>query len=196
VSDYFYSPERLLVTDRIRYDSPILLKSVQFTSSIAADQRWDAGVQFTPSIEKWLFKTIFTYEHKPLNNFKNRISSMASVKHKYTGLSTLVGFSFSETYDGNRKPWGYNTKLGWERQFLSLGSTAFSIDYAKGNDIYTLSETASSFGIFFQQTINLIDLDFYLGYRQYNANPSTENLFTLKTYTFGLIYSFSTPINK
>ena len=111
-------------------------------------------------------------------------------------MALFPGHPHTITYDGSRKPWGYISKLGWEREFLSLGSTAFSIDYHKSHNLYALSETASSFGIFFQQTIDLIDLDFYLGYRQYNANPSTEDLFTLKTYTLGLIYRFSTPLNK
>jgi hypothetical protein len=190
VRDYYFAPERLLVNDRARYDSPILFNCLQLTSTLTADQRWDAGLIFTPNLKNFKAKGILTYENQPFYDAEYRFVAIGSVKSVKTGLSATSGFVHMQTTGRDRTPWGYLIKLGLERNPFSVGSSALSVDYNKGNQQFAPTESSSSVGSFFQQNIRQINLDIYIGYRMYNLVTPSDNLHQLNTYTFGIIYRF------
>ncbi len=66
VSQHFADTERLLLVDRLRYDSPSFGGGFQLSGTLAADARWDAALRYFPSLDDWTMHAAGTYQSKPL----------------------------------------------------------------------------------------------------------------------------------
>jgi len=190
VSDYFYSPERLLITDRIRYRSPVLLNGLQLSGSVASDRRCDASLRYFRLFKYWNLKAFVSYEQKPTKDLISRSVLGASIKHRHSGISLTSLYAIGTTEIEDWKPGGYLIKFGIERELSSIGSTSFSVDLGEGVAISTLNESTTSTGAFVQQNIESLNLDVYLGYRKYEIHSNDNKFHPLQSYTLGVLFTF------
>lgn len=189
VFHHFADTERLLLVDRFRYDSPRFGKAVQMSGTIAADSRWDLALRYYPTLVKWTVRSSATYQHEPSQDFDERFEFGASVRHNDTGLSLTVGAVRGKRTDGEIAS-GYVSKLGWLTNMNSLGSTAFSLDYAHSNDARILGDRNKSVGLFVYQKWNDVGLDLYAGYRLYDVKRPDIDLNSLDIFVVGVIFGF------
>jgi len=189
VSDHFIDTERLLLTDRFRFDSKKFWSGMQLSGSIAADSRWDAALRFYPEINKYKIRMVVTYQHKPFRDIDHRVDLAFSIRHIYTGFSLTSGITYGIT-NTDRTAMGYVIKGGWLKKIISLGTTAFSIDYSLGNDILFQQDKAQSLGFFVLQKWNSIGVDFYAGFRNYNVKRQDIDLKPLDIFSLGVMYTF------
>jgi len=189
VSDHFVDTERLLLTDRFRFDSKKFGGGMQLSGSIAADARWDAAFRYYPSFNNWSVRVAATYQHKPFRDIEHRGDLAFSTRNNHTGLSFTVGVSMARAMNG-RDPKAYVFKGGWIKNLNRLGHTAFSIDYAFGDDALFDGDKAESIGFFAMQKWDSIKLDLYTGYRSYVVSRPDIDLRPLKTFTLGAIFAF------
>ena len=72
VGQHFIDTERLLLTDRLRYDSPTIGNGMQVSGTIAADSRWDTAIRYYPLYDDWAIRVAATYQHKPFRDIQKR----------------------------------------------------------------------------------------------------------------------------
>jgi hypothetical protein len=189
VSDHFADTERLLLTDRFRYDSPRLAGVFQLSGSVGADSRWDAALRVFPSVRGWLIRGAATYLHEPFGDFDYRAELGLTVRHERTGLSVSGGGTRGRAADDRVASAGV-IKAGWLFQAVTMGETAVSVDYSSGSNASLDGDSASSFGVFALQKWGSVGLDFYLGYRRYEVERPDLDLLPLNTLTLGVILAF------
>ncbi|MBD0399953.1 hypothetical protein [Flammeovirga sp. EKP202] len=190
IVDYYYTPGRMLITDRIRYRSPILFDGFQIQGGVATDGKWDAAARYFKTFEHWDFRSYVSYEHTPSVAFSGRGVLGLSAKHHASGLSVSSLFSKAGATENNRNPNSYIIRLGLERNWWKYGSTSFTIDYGEGRDIRTYHDKIESVGAFVQQKITPLNFDVYAGFRKYTVYSPEENLLPIQTATLGMIFIF------
>jgi hypothetical protein len=138
---------------------------------------------------KWTLRAAATYLHKPYQGLDDRIEVGVSARHNDTGLSLTTAVLYGNRTDGETAS-GYVGKIGWLTNLNSLGRTAFSLDYARGNDARVLGDRSISVGLFVYQNWDRVELDFYAGYREYDVKRPDINLNPLDVFVVGGIFSF------
>ena len=189
VNQHFIDVERLLLTDRIRYDSPQFAGGARVSTSLAPDNRWDAALRYYPTTENWLVRSFVTYQHKPFPDVDDRVDLGFSARHKGSGLSLTAAWANTKLING-RDANSYVLKGGWLTDLNSLGSTAFSLDYFVGEDQRLAGDKAQSIGFFALQKWQAVGVDLYGGYRIYDVSRSDIALKDLNALALGLIYTF------
>ena len=69
-----------------------------------------------------------------------------------------------EFMDGTEGSYGY-VKLGYQREFFDIGSTAFSVDYYFGSDIAAVDSNSDSIGLAAVQNIDDYNLQLWALWR-------------------------------
>jgi len=119
----------------------------------------------------------------------DRVELGISARHNETGLSLTIGGGYGNRTDGETAS-GYIGKIGWFANMNSLGSTAFSLDYAKAYDVRLVGDSGKSVGLFAYQKWDKIGLDFYAGYRLYEVKRPDIELYPLNIFVLGIIFDF------
>ena len=189
VSTHFADTERLLLVDRLRYDSPSFGGGFQLSGTLAADARWDAALRFYPTNDNWTIRAAATYQHKPFQDVDDRYEIGFSARHNETGLNLTTGLVSGEARDG-RDLSAYIIKAGWLTNLNSLGYTAFSADYSFGSDARLTGDEAESIGIFVQQRWDELGLDLYGGLRRYDVDRPDIALKPMNVFAMGAMYTF------
>jgi hypothetical protein len=189
VNQHFADTERLLLVDRLRYDSRTFGGGFQLSGTVAADSRHDAAIRYYVSNDDWTFRAVSTYQWKPYRDVKYKFDLGGSARHNGTGVNLTAGGTQGEATDG-RQVTGYVIKGGWLRNLSSLGYTAFSIDLEWVNDALPVGDQANSVGLFVQQRWNSMGLDLYAGVRRYEVERPDVDLKPLNVLALGAIFTF------
>ncbi len=190
VNQYFIDTERLLLTDRFRYDSPMFAGGAQLSASVSPDSRWDAALRYYPeSTGDFSFRSTLTYQHKPFAGIDDRVDVGLGVRHNKTGLSLTASYADSKYLAGGGSD-AFIIKGGWATNLVSIGETAFAIDYAQTENVRIANDKAESIGIFAVQKWPEMGLDFYGGYRLFDVDRSDVTLKKLDLLALGIRYSF------
>ena len=190
VLNYFVDVERLLLVDRIRYDSPGFGMGMQVSGTIASDGRWDASFRMKPkATEDWTFVAGASFQHEPFAGIDQRIDAVGSVRHNDTGLNFTAGFVTEEVTEGGTAN-TYVLKAGWLADFFDLGKTAFSLDYYDVSDLRLAGDAAKSYGFFAVQKWPAYGIDFYGGYRMYDVDRPDIDLHSLDLIALGITLGF------
>jgi len=190
VLTYFIDVERLLLVNRTRYDSPGFGPGMQVSGSVANDSRWDLALRAKPNIsERWTLVGGAAYLDKPFSGINRRWDAGVSVLHNPTGLNLTAGGSRDQlTAGGDANTW--IIKAGWLTDIVSLGKTAFSLDYYKTSDLRLDGDEADSVGLFAVQKWPAYGLDFYAGYRRYDVSRPDIDLKALDILVTGAALNF------
>jgi len=190
VLDHFADVERQLVVDRARYDSPSFGPGLQLSGSVGHDGRWDAALRARPKVsENWTLVGAASFQDKPFDGIDRRQDAVVSVRHNATGLNLTIG-GVNENLTGGRDANTYIVKAGWLTDIVSLGKTAFSIDYYNVSDLRLAGDEAESVGFFAVQKWADYGLDFYAGYRRYDVSRPDIGLKALDILALGVALNF------
>ena len=190
VLTHFVDVERLLLVDRARYDSPRFGPGLQVSGSVAHDSRWDLALRAKPkATENWTFVAGASYQDQPFLGIDQRVDAVASVRHKDTGLNLTVG-GVRDDLTGGGNSNTYTVKAGWLTDIVSLGKTAFSIDYYNVSDLRLDGDEGESIGLFAVQKWPAYGLDLYVGYRRYDVDRPDVELTDLNILTLGAAFNF------
>lgn len=189
VNQHFIDVERLLLTDRMRYDSPSFAGGMQLSTSLAPDNRWDAALRYYPTTKNWTVRSFATYQSKPFRDVDDRVDLGFSARHNESGLSLTATWANSKLLSG-RDSNAYVIKGGWLTDLNSLGTTAFSIDYFVAEDQRLVGDKAESMGFFALQKWQAVGIDLYGGYRIYEVSRPDISLNDLNALALGIIFTF------
>lgn len=94
------------------------------------------------------------------------LSGSISGLHKPSGISLTLagGREFSDGVEGS---YGY-VKVGYQRDFFDIGSTAFSVDYYLGRDMAAASSDSASIGLAAVQNIDDYNLQLWALWRNHH----------------------------
>ena len=135
VLDHFVDVERLLLVDRLRYDSPQFGPGMQVSSSVASDSRWDIALRVKPkSAGNFTWVGGASYHDKPAGGIDHRQDAVVSIRHNNTGLNLTVGGVKEKLTSGGDAD-TFLIKAGWLTDLVNLGKTAFSVDYYQVKDL-------------------------------------------------------------
>jgi hypothetical protein len=162
---------------RLRYDTPEFSGftfSAAYGEEILAENDdasyYDLGLRY--GYESDVFKADagigYAWKDDDDNDTEQLVAS-TSIKHLPTGLNAT--FAFGDGQDDNGS-YGY-VKLGWQGDLIAYGSTALSVDYFDGSDYETEGSDSKSWGIQAVQTFDDLNLEAYLGYREYEFDDDT-----------------------
>lgn len=191
VRDHHFSDlERLLIKDRLRYDSPRFV-GLQGSASIAAADRWDVALRTRHLAGDFRMVGASTYQRNPFLNLDWRWDGGLSTRHEPTGLNATVAvFSQRPHATEMREAHGFIVKLGWLAELMPIGKTAVSADIARNFNIGIDGDEGKSFGIFVLQNWDQFGIRVYVGVRQYDVDRPDISLKPLTVVPFGALLQF------
>lgn len=190
VHHYFADTERLMLVDRVRYDSPSFYGGLTLSGTISADNRWDTALRYYPELDNWLVKSAITYQSKPFAGVENRLDVIISAQHKQTGVSFTAGHSLAKKELLSAYANGFVVKTGVQKSLFTIGASALSIDYSVGEDIRSNNDDVSSIGVVATQNWDALNTYLYVGLRRYSVNPADMTLEDLNVAAVGIMLSF------
>ena len=154
---------------RLKYDSPTWNG---FGVSVSAGEEvlahgndntyYDLGLRYDRDFGDIMLATRVGYS--VIDGGEQTIAGSIAGIHKPTGLNAAFAIG-KQLKVGDAS--SYYLKLGIKRDWLSVGSTAISVDYADGSDFVVLGSSSSSYGIGVVQKIDAKNLEIYATYRMY-----------------------------
>lgn len=153
---------------RVRYDTPSL-EGFQFRTSYGQDllAGSDEGLYDLVAVYGGEFPAVelqasVGYAWDDGDN-PDTLSGSISALH-VSGVSLTLASGAQQDEGSGR--YGY-VKLGYERDFFEIGSTAFSVDYYGGTDIAAEGSQSTSYGVAAVQRIDSSNVELWLVWRSY-----------------------------
>ncbi|RUM95773.1 porin [Pseudaminobacter arsenicus] len=175
VGDAFSNFDGLGRKFRIRYDTPTFngfgLRTSYGVDWLADDPEgmYDVAATYTGDFDAVALEGAVSWSHNEASD-TDLLAASVSGLHKPTGISLTLAAGQEDT-DAPSGYYGY-AKLGYERDFFDIGSTAFSIDYYLGKDIAAADSESRSFGLAAVQNIDKANLKLWLLWRDHDYDDS------------------------
>jgi predicted porin len=154
--------------NRIRYDSPKFAGFHLQTSAIS-DQRYDGSLWWAG--KGYGFKAAGAAAVGDPNEEDARLqyNGSVSVLHEDTGLNVTLSSGLLERKDqGNQQ--NFYAKLGWRRDFFSIGETAFGIDYTQSRRLPDHHDQSESYAFAVVQQIEDYGAELFGLYRHHSLD--------------------------
>lgn len=165
---------------RVRYDTP---EFNGFTLSIAYgenilsegndDEFYDIGLGYEAEIGTTEIEAGLGYQVRERPGSEDREDVFGSVSVK---LQSGVSLTFA-TGDRDTAGTYFYGKIGYEADWLAVGSTAVSLDYYSGSDMVSDGDSSDSFGIALVQDFDQQNIEAYIGYREYSYDDDSAATF-------------------
>lgn len=162
---------------RVRYDTPTFsgfsLRAAygQDVLNDESDSIYDVGVYYDgvfSSVELSAGAGYARYDGTDANVY----SGSASALHTPTGLSFTVAAGQQDADDD--ASYGY-AKLGWQHDFFSVGTTAFSVDYYDGDGVVDDGSDSQTYAFAMVQDVDYWNTQWYVGVRKYDYDDDTDS---------------------
>lgn len=178
---------------RIRYDTPKysgFSAAASYGRNVLAedDDRnyYDFALRWSGTQGDFALAAAAGYAWEDEGNTTNeRYSGSFSLMHEPTGLN-LSGSAGGDPDGGS---YGF-VRAGWTYDLTSHGLTAFAISYYEGSDLSEENSSSESIGFAAMQTFTDLDLDVYLGYREYYYNADAASYQDASSVFLGARYKF------
>ena len=119
------------------------------------------------------------------------INGSLSILHDRTGLNVTIAAARREGVDGASDPELGYIKLGWRSDDLvGLGGTAFSIDYARNDDVGADGSEGDAVGVQAVQTVDRLNMELFAGYRRFDVDRADADFEDVDVFTLGGRYQF------
>jgi len=157
--------------DRIRYDTPSLA-GFSLATSFASNQRYDGAVYWAGRNDTWEATAAAAVQQPNIDDVDVRLVSSGSMLHRPTGLNATFNAG-RDIRDGRDYSTLYG-KLGVITELVSLGPTAFSVDYDWADDrpinsAAAITADGSSAGFAVVQDWTRFGAELYFGLRWHKA---------------------------
>jgi hypothetical protein len=158
---------------RLRYDSKSY-GGFAFSGSIGQDVEdsdddttyLDAQVSYEGRIPNWRYAAVLDVTGIGDNDYAV-VASLAFLHSSGVNLTTTHGKSDTDAHY-------YFIKMGYLQNYLSMGPTAFSVEYYNNGDWITPGSEAKSVGVSLVQYVSDLDLQVYAAYRSYQAYTNVD----------------------
>lgn len=162
---------------RIRYDTPRLAgfgASVSYGANLLDDNDTplaDVALTYENEFDDFQVEGAVAYAWQ--ENDVEIVDGSASILHEPSGLNFTVA---AGSQDNGTKVGSYiYGKVGLLREYFDVGPTAFGVDYYYGEDIAAVDSTSRSMSVAVVQTVKDYNTEFYLTYRRYEYDTTTED---------------------
>jgi Gram-negative porin len=165
---------------RVRYDTPDFAGftlSASYGQDVLNDEDdnlYDIAATYEAEFDTFELGAAVGYARNEGED-EDILSGSVSGLHTPTGLSLTLATGQSDADE--TASYGY-VKLGLEREFFAIGSTAFAIDYYDGQDVATDGADSRSYAFAMVQNVDTWDSQWYVGLRQFeydDEDASYEN---------------------
>ena len=154
--------------DRIRYDTP-RFGGFMVSGDIASNQRGSAAVIWEEQVAGFAAGAAAAYSD-PGSGRDYLVNGSASALHLGTGLSFTVSAGTRDN-EGRDSSQSYYAKLGWQTLGITdIGRTAFSLDYARSEDMELDGDTGDSVGLFGVQFVPKYATELFAGVRWHSLD--------------------------
>ncbi|WP_274629847.1 hypothetical protein [Arvimicrobium flavum] len=193
VGDAFSDFDGLGRKFRVRYDTPKYngfgLRASYGVDWVAddADAQYDIAATYDGDFDDFVLGGAISLSRNETND-TNFLAGSVSGLHKASGISLTLAAGQEDT-DGPSGYYGY-TKLGYERDFFDIGSTAFSVDYYLGKDIAAEASDSQSVGLAAVQNIDSANLSLWLLWRNYSYDDNNGEYETSQAFFGGALFKF------
>jgi hypothetical protein len=158
---------------RLRYDSKSY-GGFAFSGSIGQDVEdsdddttyLDAQVSYEGRIPNWRYAAVLDVTGIGDNDYAV-MASLAFLHSSGVNLTTTHGKSDTDAHY-------YFIKMGYLQNYLSMGPTAFSVEYYNNGDWITPGSEAKSVGVSLVQYVSDLDLQVYAAYLSYQAYTNVD----------------------
>lgn len=105
---------------------------------------------------------------------RNLLSGSVSALHVPSGFSLTFQMASRIAHaPSDKDPWNWYIKAGWQGRPFSIGKTAVSIDFGRGDNFQSAGSRLWTVGIGLVQKIDRAATEIYLGYRYHHATTRT-----------------------
>ena len=165
-------------TNRIRYDTP-KFHGAFASGSYGADQKWGVAARWAGT-GRGLQATAGAGIQDPSKSGVDVVyAGSASVLHEGTGLSLTYATALQEQDEGTGQL--QYVKAGWQHDFLSIGRTAFSIDFGLDKDAPGDGDDGRTIGLVALQNLADYGTELFAGFRSYDFDdgdgPNTSTIY-------------------
>jgi hypothetical protein len=164
--------------NRIRYDSPKFAGFHLQTSAIS-DQRYDGSLWWAGQGYGFKAAAAAAVGNPNEEDARLQYDGSFSVLHEDTGLNLTLASGLLERKDqGNQQ--NVYAKLGWRRDFFSIGETAFGIDYTQSRRLPDHHDRSESYAFAAVQQLDDYGAELFALFRHHSLNrrdePSVSNI--------------------
>jgi predicted porin len=175
VGKVFNNMDGMSRQDRVRYDTPSF-GGLQLSASATEGSAWDVAASYKGEFAGSKVAAAVAYASAEDNDdydtkFESQINGSLSLFHS-TGVSLTLATGkrdMNSEIDSDNDPIFYYAKLGYQIQ-APAGATTFSLDYGNTQDLASIDDEATAYGIFLIQEIKKVSTELYLGYRQFSLD--------------------------
>jgi hypothetical protein len=168
----FRTYDGLARVSRVRYDSPSY-HGFNFSAAAVTDERYDAALWWGGQSDNFKAIAGLGVADPNLDNAGLQYDGSFSVLHEETGLNLSLSAGVQEIDNQDDAQFFY-AKLGWLKNFFSVGETAFSIDYARMPNQPTEDDEGVSVGLAAVQSFEKYGTEIYALYRNYSLDRDVE----------------------
>ncbi len=172
IVDAYNSFDGLVRKNRVRYDSPIFY-GLHLATSANSDDRYDAALYWGG--QGYGFKAAGAAGIGDPNEGGTdfQYQGSFSLLHEDTGLNLSLSAG-TKKRDKQSDPTNFYTKAGWLTRFFSFGTTAFSVDYTRGQNLPTENDDGYSVGAAVVQQFEEHGVELYGLFRLYSLDRDVE----------------------
>ncbi|MGI9294542.1 MAG: porin [Pseudomonadales bacterium] len=168
----FQSYDGLNRRSRVRYDTPEF-NGFRLSSSLLTDQRYDGALWWGGQGNGFKAIAGASLADPKIDGADMQYAGSYSMLHDRTGLSLTLstGLLERETLSDAKN---YYTKLGWQKNFFTFGSTAFSVDYNQTKNQPAEDDDGYSIGLAAVQHFEKYGSELYFLIRKYSLDRDLE----------------------
>ena len=191
IGDVYSNFDGLSRDDRLRYDTPDFYGFVASGSVISGDAA-DVALRYSAKFGDFKLAAAAAYSDPASNSdsVDNTIDGSISVLHGSGFNLTFAGGTRDYKVSGRNDGAFYYGKLGYQRKFFSIGTTAMSVDYARNEDVEQDSDEADTVGFQFVQNIDRWATEYYFGYRYHSLDRDNTDFDDINAVMTGLRVKF------
>jgi hypothetical protein len=177
--------------DRIRYDTPDFW-GFQASGSFISGNASDAALRYSRELGNFKLAGAVAYSdpHNTSDKIEDTMNGSLSVLHSSGLNATLAAGRQDYKVSGQDDGKFCYGKLGYRREFFSIGETALSVDYGRNDNIDMDDDEAKAFGIQGVQYVEDWATEYYLGYRWHDLDRDDADFDDINAFMSGFRVKF------
>jgi hypothetical protein len=191
INDVFANFDGIGRDDRLRYDTPNFY-GFMVSGSVVSGDGADVALRYSAKLGDFELAAAVGYADPggTSDTDDQLVTGSASVLHSSGFNLTFAAAVKDSKVPGLDDGKFYYGKLGYQRKFFSIGTTAMSVDYSRNDDLDQNDDKARSAGFQFVQNIDSWGTEYYLGYRYYNLDRKGADFKDINVMMTGLRVKF------
>ena len=168
----FNSFDGLNRRNRIRYDTP-RFGGFHLAASAVSDERYDASLWWGGRGYGLEMGGAVAVADPNEDDVDLQYNGSYSVLHEDTGLNLSLSFGLQDS-NGRDDPQNYFAKIGWLKQFFSVGKSALSVDYTRSLNLPTDRDDGYSIGVAAVQHLDRYGTELFALYRLHSLDRGIQ----------------------